>query len=127
MKNKAESYLHVLKKILPRWSGTDVGHTAERDWFTALILATLVGATLVGMGAYRFVITNKSVDEDVALLPVRGLPTSEERILQVEALFVARATEFKDFSEHVPVAPDPGQEKASAVTNEQTENNSPEE
>jgi hypothetical protein len=126
MKNKAQSYLHVLKKILPHWSGTDVGHTAGRDWFTALALATLVGATLVGVGAYRLMSTNKSVDEAVATIPVRGLPTSEERIQQAEALFVARSSEFKDFSESVPTAPDPGKEQASMVPEEQAENGSPE-
>ena len=105
MKNKLTTHLHTLKKLLPRWSGGDVGHTAARDWYFALMLTSILGLVLIGLDVMRFGEARTLLSEKSDTLPVRGLPATEEQIYDVWELFVTRGEEFESYNASAPIAP----------------------
>ena len=102
MKNAANKYLKQLKKIIPRWSGSDIGHTAPRDWYTALLLALVLGFVFFTTGFMRFQTVHQTLGEQANSLPPRGLPTTEEKLMDTEQLYQGRNKEFEQYASNPP-------------------------
>lgn len=105
MKNSLANYKRLVKKLIPHWSGRDIGHTASRDWYTSLMLAFLVGLAMVGVGAVSYRSVHQLISERADTLPVRGLPITEERIMYVWNLFEMRNAEFDEYVANMPSVP----------------------
>ena len=105
MKNKFTTGIRALKHVFLKWSGSDAGRTARRDWYTALTIATLLGCVLIVIDVTQYQNARTIVTNQAETLPVRGLPTNEDKIRGVWNRYESRRGEFETYVSSVPRAP----------------------